>query len=78
MPPSEARRIFRWALSLVTIQSEEANPLRALVHLTAERAGDKEGMPAEREERSVEHPQEPAEGAEEALGAKRAEDGRQP
>ena len=39
------------------------------------RAGDNEGMPAESEERSVEHPQEPAE---EALGARRAEDGRQP
>jgi hypothetical protein len=30
-------------------------------------------MQEDSEERSVEHPQEPAEGAEEALGAKRAE-----
>jgi hypothetical protein len=40
-----------------------------------ERAGDDDGgtQADETEKKSVEHPQEPSEGAEEALGAKRAE-----
>ncbi len=38
-----------------------------------ERAGDEERTRANDEDRSVEHPQEPAEGAEEAPGAERAE-----